>query len=36
MTVGIESKSSLNVFNVGGSLKLVLQLQGDLKCSLAY
>lgn len=36
MSVGTECKSSLNVFNVGGSLKSVLQLKGDLKCSLAY
>lgn len=36
MSVGIESKSSLNVFNVGGSLRSVLQLKGDLKCSLSH
>lgn len=36
MSVGIESKPSLNVFNVGESLRSVLQLKGYLKCSLAH
>lgn len=33
--VGIVSKRSLNVSDVGGSLSSVLEQKGDLKCSLA-